>query len=116
MADLQPQLRAVFCEALERKTEREQAEYLDQVCEGNPELRVRVNALLKAHNDVSGFLQEPQGKPTVASDESPTGKSPGSMIGPYKLLQKIGEGGMGTVYMAEQIGRASCRERVYSSV
>ena len=103
MAGPQPELRAVFCEALERNTAQAQAEYLDQACEGKPELRARVDALLQAHNDVSGFLQEPSGKPAVTAEEPLAGEGTGTVIGPYKLLQHIGEGGMGAVFMAEQI-------------
>src|SRR5712692_4598910 len=102
MADPQPELRAVFCEALDRKTPQELAEYLDQACGRNPELRARVEALLQAHEEASGFLQEPAGSPAATFDEPPLTEGPGTRIGPYKLLQQIGEGGMGVVYVAEQ--------------
>src|SRR3954447_9937512 len=101
MAGPQPELRAVFCEALERKTPQARGEYLDQVCAGKPELRVRVDALLRAHEEASGFLREPGG-PFGTAAERPAGEASGAVIGPYKLLQVIGEGGMGTVFMAEQ--------------
>jgi serine/threonine protein kinase/WD40 repeat protein len=102
MAGSQPELRAVFCEAVERTTAQAQAEYLDQACEGKPELRARVDALLQARSEVSGFLQEPTGNPTIRVAEGPASEGAGTVIGPYKLLQQIGEGGMGTVFMAEQ--------------
>jgi tetratricopeptide (TPR) repeat protein len=78
MAGPLPELRAVFCEALDHKTPQAQAAYLDQVCQGRPELRARVEALLQAHAQASEFLQEPSG---------PAAKSPGTVIGPDKLLE-----------------------------
>jgi serine/threonine protein kinase len=102
MADQQPELRAVFCEALDRQTPQEQADYLDRACAGRPELRARVEALLRAHAEASGFLQEAPGQPVATVDEPPVRERPGTVIGPYKLLQQIGEGGMGAVFLAEQ--------------
>ena len=87
----------------ECQTAEEQAAYLDQACRATPELRARVEALLQAHGEAGSFLQEPPaaaGPPPSMSRPSP--KRPGTVIGPYKLLQQIGEGGMGTVFMAEQ--------------
>jgi hypothetical protein len=62
MRDPQPELRAIFCAALDRKTPRERADYLDETCRGKPELRQRVEALLQAHEEASGFLGEPAEK------------------------------------------------------
>src|SRR5262249_46738321 len=101
MADPQPELRAIFGEALDRETPEEQADYLDRACAGRPELRARVEALLQAHAEASGFLREASGRPIATVDDLIT-ERPGTVIGPYKLLQEIGEGGMGTVFLAEQ--------------
>ena len=134
--------RDVFINALQ-KDPSERPAYLDEACAGNPALRRRIDALLKAHDDPDSFLDSPQDVdatsiaslgqdhpstladdavipttpphpseppspydlpdgPTSAPAPRPITEGPGSRIGPYKLLQKIGEGGMGAVYMAEQ--------------
>jgi WD40 repeat protein/serine/threonine protein kinase len=102
MRDPQPELRAVFCAALDRNTLEERAAYLDEVCHGKPELRQRIEALLRAHEDASGFLQEPAEKPAATLGEPSDGSRPGTVIGQYKLRELIGEGGMGLVFVAEQ--------------
>ena len=78
----------------------ERVAYLDRVCAGHPALRASVESLLRANAGASGFLSHPEAGLTV--DLSAVAERPGSQIGRYKLLQQIGEGGMGTVYMAEQ--------------
>jgi serine/threonine protein kinase/tetratricopeptide (TPR) repeat protein len=73
--------------------------FLRQVCGDDDALRARIESLLQA-NDNPDCLLEPQ--PPATSANSSLSEAPGQVIGPYKLLQQIGEGGMGTVYMAEQ--------------
>jgi serine/threonine protein kinase/WD40 repeat protein len=102
MREPQPELRAIFCAALDRPTSPERAEYLDKACHGQPELRQRVEALLRAHEAASGFLQEPAEKEITTVAGSPAAERPGTVIGPYKLRELIGEGGMGLVFVAEQ--------------
>jgi serine/threonine protein kinase len=77
------------------------AAFLEEACAGDAALRQRVEVLLEAHAHPGSFLQQPCAAVTATIDE-PIRERPGTVIGPYKLLQQIGEGGMGTVFMAEQ--------------
>jgi eukaryotic-like serine/threonine-protein kinase len=98
----------IFAAALEKTTAAERAAYLEQACVGDIELRQRIEALLRAH-ELSGDLLDPTDPtapgPGPTADPAlppPMAEGPDSRIGPYKLREKIGEGGMGIVYLAEQ--------------
>src|ERR1700754_691898 len=91
---------AVFTEALQLSAG-ERKLFLDRECGGDLELRQRIEALLRSHERVGNFLEESPDK-IESRPSALVGEKPGDRIGRYKLLQQIGEGGCGVVYMAEQ--------------
>jgi eukaryotic-like serine/threonine-protein kinase len=91
---------SVFAQALEIADAAERAAFLERACGANRALRAEVEALLRVHERSGDLLDVPE-KPPVTT-ELPAGEHAGTVIGPYKLLQQIGEGGMGVVWMAEQ--------------
>ena len=84
----------------------ERRHYLEEACGGDAELLQRVEALLRVHEEVGDFLEAPavanRPDPARAGALPPPEAAVETRIGRYKLLQKIGEGGCGVVYMAEQ--------------
>ena len=103
MANQQPDDERIFHIARLLPSGNAREDYLDQICAGDQALRERVEALLEVHEQEQGFLESarPEIAPTV--EQKPITEAPGQEIGRYKLLQKIGEGGFGVVFMAEQV-------------
>jgi serine/threonine protein kinase/tetratricopeptide (TPR) repeat protein len=95
------QEQTLFTEALERTDPAERAAFLDRACAGDPALRERIERLLARHAEAEG-LHDPAATGGSRPSAEPAGERPGSLIGPYKLVEQIGEGGFGVVFLAEQ--------------
>jgi eukaryotic-like serine/threonine-protein kinase len=115
--------REIFILALQKTIAAERAAFLDAACGHDRDLRRRIEELLDEQAVIGNFLEtpalaDPRGSSATISKAGPGGtallasvaEKPGDRIGRYKLLQKIGEGGCGVVYMAEQ--EESVRRRV----
>jgi len=90
---------SIFTEAVEKNAPAECAAFLDRACGGDAGLRARVEKLLCSHQKAPDFLQAPL---LVPEEPSAIAERPGSFVGNYKLIEQIGEGGFGIVFMAEQ--------------
>jgi serine/threonine protein kinase len=96
--DSSERLIEVFSQAQAKASPAERERYLTEACQGQPELRKQVGALLGASDRAGEFL----GKTVKLQPPDRVIEGPGTVVGHYKLLQQIGEGGCGVVYMAEQ--------------
>src|SRR5947207_4174534 len=97
----------IFEAALQFPTPEQRVAYLKGACGNDEILRQRVEALVKAHQHAGGFLDQPPAVTpaktlVVTTTMLAVTEKPGDRIGRYKLLQQIGEGGCGVVYMADQ--------------
>src|SRR5262245_56351550 len=97
-----PKANDLFLEAVEKPPGESRESYLDQACGSDMDLRGQVVALLEANDKAGSFLESPALSGVHTAVESSISERPGTVIGPYKLLQQIGEGGMGVIFMAEQ--------------
>jgi serine/threonine protein kinase len=99
--------KAIFLEAVEQYAPDQWPAFLDRVCAGQPDLRGRVETLLEAHCEIASaqdreLAEAADAIPVATADQPPLTEQPGTVVGPYKLLEQIGEGGFGIVFMAEQ--------------
>lgn len=103
MSQSLPDIKAIFGDALEIQSESERAAFIESACHGNAAAKSEVDALLNAVGKAGSFMVGPAASPTAtAPHESAIMEREGTVIGPYKLMERIGEGGFGLVFVAEQ--------------
>ena len=104
MASTPPDMQSIFGRALEIESAADRAAYLDQACGPDAGLRAEVEGLLAANGRAGEFMRRPAAAVAagITGSYEPLTEGPGTRVGPYKLLQQIGEGGMGLVFVAEQ--------------
>src|SRR5262245_8322543 len=101
MSEPSNQAKSIFLAAVEGYAPAQWPAFLEQACAGDAALRAEVEKLLQARSEMGSFHEKPR-PPLPETTDEPIMERPGSVIGSYKLLQQIGEGGFGVVFMAEQ--------------
>src|SRR6266850_7412285 len=91
----------VFTEAMQVPIG-ERAAFLDRACGEDKDLRRRIEAWLKSNDRAGAFLEQPPEVVGEGRAKAAAGEKPGDRVDRYKLLQQIGEGGCGVVFLAEQ--------------
>src|SRR5262245_13871869 len=97
-----PDNEAIFHAAREFPNPDRRREYVREACGGDEARIAHVEALLAAADTSDSLLDRPAAGVPAPTIDQPTPESPGTVTGPYKLVEPIGEGGMGTVWMAQQ--------------
>jgi tetratricopeptide (TPR) repeat protein len=95
-------IESILAAAVEIGAEAERRQFVDQACAGDAERRRWVEELIANHFHAGSFLEQPAASPVMTVDGQLLSDGPGTVIGPYKLMEQIGEGGMGLVFVAEQ--------------
>ncbi len=106
MVDWNPQANEIFLQAAEIASANDRQAFVIRACGGCAALLEQVESLLAACGDLGSFLDRPavdrRATPGTA-DYRPIAEGPGSIVGPYRLMEQIGEGGFGLVFVAEQL-------------
>src|SRR5262249_19946007 len=115
MSDVPERAKSVFLKAVEAASDEDRRAFLDAACRDDEALRREVHDLLAHHGRLGAFLESPPADLAGTGGFTPDGRPPGphdryagtaetvgAVVGPYTLVQEIGEGGMGTVFLARQ--------------
>ena len=94
--------RDIFIQVIHAADPAQGAALVQDLCGQDQVMCQRVEALLDAHGRAASFLESPPADLAATTDSPPIAERPGTVIGPYKLLQQIGDGGFGVVFMARQ--------------